>query len=187
MIWRAILAAVILLQGSGEGLAAATPGGAMFAGPPLNDAELDQIHAGFKDSSGLSVSLGAVMKSYVDGNLVLQSTMTVNASGITTTQLLGANAQPLTPADSASLPALAQAGAMIAGAGGSTSFVHSLSDAGLMNTVVNTANGRNIVQSTAVTVAIPDLQLLEQQALLGGFATRLHDVLGSGLLNASPH
>lgn len=186
MILRAIPVAAILLLGGFEGPAAATPQGTMLAAPVLSDAELDQIHAGFNDSNGQSISLGAVMKSYVDGSLVLQSTMTVNASGITTTQILGSNAQPLSVPE-LSQPALAQFGAVIAGPGGATSFVHRLSDEGMTNMVVNTANGRNIVQSTAVTVAIPNLQLLEQQAILADFASRLHDVLGSGLLNASPH
>jgi hypothetical protein len=187
MTLRTILMAAALLVGSREGFAATAAQGAMFAGPVLSDVELDQIHAGFSDSLGQSVSLGAVMKSYVDGSLVLQSTMTVNASGITSTQLLGDNARPLDAAELANLPTLAQAGAVIDGAGGMTSFVHSLSGQGLTNMVVNTANGRNIVQSTAVTVAVPNLQTLEQQAMLAGFATQLHDMLGSGLLNASSH
>ena len=177
MTLRAILVTVALLADIGDGVAS----------PVLSDLELDQIHAGFSDSHGISVSLGAVMKSYVDGSLVLQSTMTVNASGITSTQLLGDNARPLDAAELANLPALAQAGAAVVGAGGTTSFVHSLSGQGLTNMVVNTANGRNIVQSTAVTVAVPNLQTLEQQAMLAGFATQLHDMLGSGLLNTSPH
>jgi hypothetical protein len=177
MTLRPILMAAVLLVGSGEG----------FAAPVLSDVELDQIHAGFSDSLGQSVSLGAVMKSYVDGSLVLQSTMTVNASGITSTQLLGDNARPLDAAELANLPALAQAGAVVAGPGGTTSFVHNLSGQGLTNMVVNTANGRNIMQSTVVTVTIPNLQTFEQQAMLAGFAIQLHDMLGSGLLNASPH
>lgn len=187
MSLRPILMAAVLLVGGGESIAATAAQGAMFAAPVLSDVELDQIHAGFSDSLGQSVSLGAVMKSYVDGSLVLQSTMTVNASGITSTQLLGDNARPLDAAELANLPALAQAGAVVAGPGGTTSFVHSLSGQGLTNMVVNTANGRNIMQSTAVTVTIPNLQTFEQQAMLAGFAIQLHDMLGSGLLNASSH
>lgn len=187
MTLRPVLIAAALLAGGGEGFAATAAQGAMFAAPVLSDAELDQIHAGFSDPLGQSISLGAVMKSSVDGSLVLQSTMTVNASGITSTQLSGDNARPLNAAELANLPALAQAGAVVAGPGGTTSFVHSLSGQGLTNMVVNTANGRNIVQSTAVTVAIPNLQTVEQQAMLAGFAIRLHDMLGSGLLNASSH
>jgi hypothetical protein len=177
---RSILIAVCLLLGLQAARAETAPSAV------LSDSELGDIHAGFLDPNGLSISLGAVMKSFVDGNLVLQSTMAVNASGITTTQLLGEGALPLSPAEMAALPAAARVGAVVAGAGGTTSFVHSLSDNGLTNMVVNTANGRNILQNTAITVTIPNLQALEQQATLAGFATQLHDMVGIGLLAASP-
>lgn len=151
----------------------------------LDDSVLDGIHAGFADPSGLNVSLGAVMKSYVNGALVLESTMTVDAGSINFNQQLGAGAQPLATTASSALP-MAGSGAVLAGPGGATTFLHGLSDRGLSNMVVNTANGRDIVQSMAITVAIPHLEQLQQQAALAGFTTQLHDMLGSGLINTMP-
>jgi len=177
MSWPRALIAMVLLCLWGGGPAAAQR---------LADNELAQIRAGYADPSGMTVSLGAVMKSYVDGSLVLESTMTVNAGGIASNTQLGAGADALTPADLGALPALGQTGARLAGDGGATSFVQGLSDRGLTNMVVNTANGRDILQTTAVTVGIPNLPQLQQQAALAGFATQLHDMLGSSLLNAAP-
>jgi hypothetical protein len=175
MSWPRVLAAIMLLCFWGGGPAAAQR---------LADSELAQIRAGYADPSGLTVSLGAVMKSYVDGSLVLESTMTVNAAGIDANPQLGAGANALSPAALGALPA--QTGAVLAGDGGTTSFLHGLSDRGLTNMVINTANGRDIVQTTAVTVGIPNLPQLQQQAALAGFATQLHDMLGTSLLNAAP-
>jgi len=151
----------------------------------LDDSELSGIRAGYADPNGLNVSLGAVMKSYVDGRLVLESTMNIDAGTINVSQQIGAGAQPLSTTASSPLP-MGAAGAVLAGPGGATTFLHGFSDRGLSNMVINTANGRDIMQSMAITVAIPNLQQLQQQAALAGFATQLHDMLGSSLLNAAP-
>src|SRR4051812_80852 len=58
---RAILLAGVILL-SRQGYAAAEIAGRQA----LEDGDLDEIHAAYADPSGLNMSLGAVMKSYVD-------------------------------------------------------------------------------------------------------------------------
>jgi hypothetical protein len=154
----------------------------------LSDAELESIRGGYIGINGMSFSLGAVMKSYVDGSVALESTMTMDATGLATTQQLGPAAQPLTAQAAASiaLPVVPGA-AIVPGDGGVTAFLHTLGSDQITNMVVNTASGRLIQQTTDVTVTIPNLTALQQQLALAGFATRLHDMVGTGLIAAAPH
>lgn len=154
----------------------------------LSDTDLDRVRGGFITANGISFSLGAVMKSYVDGRVALESTMTMDAAGLATSQQFGTGIQPLTASAAAgiALPAFS-GGAAVPGVGGVTAFLHTLDAGQITNLAVNTANGRMIQQTTDVTVMIPNLAALQQQLALSGFATRLHDMMGSGLIAGAAH
>ena len=176
---RHLLAIIFLASGIVTGQAAS-----------LSDAELDTIHAGFIQAGGMEFSLGAMMTSYVDGKMVLQSTMTMNETGLASQHTFGAGAQPLNAAAAAGisvgLPPVG-AGAFVPGVGGGTAFVHTFTTDQLSNAVLNSASDRSIQQNTNVTVTIPDLAGLQQQFALAGLASRLHNTIGLGLVGAAQH
>jgi hypothetical protein len=155
---------------------------------PLSDAELGQVRAGYINAQGMQFSLTATMQSYLDGTAVLRSTMTMNDSGISTTQQADASALPLSAASSAGLNLGAETasnGAVVKDASGGVAFIHNLSSEQFANVVVSNASGHDIAQNTDITLYVPNLDTVQQNASFAGLATRLQDTLNQGLLDAA--
>jgi hypothetical protein len=163
--------------------AAQADDGSDLAGlPVVGDEELAQDRGGFS-WQGVDINLGAEMRTYLNGALVLQTNISWTAAGATTTQFVSG---ALTAADAAQL----QAG-MLSGAGismhvgdqsvylanaGQTALIQAPNGA-IQNILINRASNVDIRQQVDATLNLGNFGPFQQQTL----ATRVGDSLGVAL------
>jgi hypothetical protein len=157
----------------------------------VSDDELSEVRAGW-DAGGIEIGLfTAAMHTYVDGSLVLTSQLTLNDHGATTSSQLGTGANVVPLADAGSLGLnlgdVQGQGVVVLGNGGATAVVQTLNNSQIRNLVINTAQGRNITQDTALNFVIPNLTLLQQGMALDQLKASLDQAVGAGLIGASRH
>lgn len=121
----------------------------------LSDTELDGIRGGIRTPLGLDIGFGANMRTYVDGQLVLETQLTWTDQGPLTQNVSGGGVPGPQPGSfSLTLPGAT---------GGATQIQHDLSDRLIASVILNTASGRTIRQDTNVTLVLPQLADLQRQ------------------------
>ena len=164
----------------------------VFSAELVSDDELADVRGGFINAGGFEIgSFGAIMHTYVDGSLVLTSQLNLNDQGATTNSQLGAGANvvPLEKAASLGLNLgnIGGQGVVVMGSGGATAVIQTLNSSQISNLVVNTAQGRNISQDTALNFVIPNLTLLQQGMAMDRLKASLEQAVGLSLIAASHH
>jgi hypothetical protein len=158
----------------------------------LSDEELDGVRAGYKGPDGFPWgAFTAQMATTVDGIPALISTLTFTPSeGVTITRQVGdsPNIVPLEDAGNYKLDLskiTQQGGVLIPGnGGGATAVFQNLGGpGGYLNGVVNNASGRTILQQTTLTLAIPNLQQLQDVMALQQLKSSLEQAMVMGRLN----
>lgn len=150
--------------------------------PVVSDEELSHNRGGFT-WQGVNISLGAEMRTFLDGALVLQTNISWTSSGATTTQFVSG---ALTPADAAQL----QAG-MLSGAGitmrvgdqsvflanaGQTALIQGPEGA-IQNILINRASNISIRQEVDATLDLQNFGPFQQETM----QSRLGDSLGAAI------
>jgi hypothetical protein len=157
---------------------------------PLSDSELGAVRGGYVNVGGLTFDFGATLRTYVDGSLALQTTLTLNDQGTATTQIISdPSALSLQGAPAFGLnvgPSIGPGIVIPGAAGGGTVIIQNLSDSQIRNMVVNNAQDRTIVQDTALNFVIPNLSQLQQSMALQQVQSGLEEAIGSAL-RASSH
>lgn len=136
-----------------------------WEGEALSDAELDEHRGGFILADGVALDFSAVIDSYVDGQLVLQSQVTWTQQGAVTNHA-GPIAAQATPEI---LAALARAGIQLGSetvgdggffvaANGQTAFVHRISDGQISNLLVNVGSGGDFHQEISISLGLPGFE-----------------------------
>ncbi|MFN3523635.1 MAG: hypothetical protein ACK4YQ_15415 [Phenylobacterium sp.] len=161
--------------------AAAEPFGRVEAAAPLGEAALDQQRGGLRTPDGLEFGFGAVVRTFVDGAMALETHVTWTDQGPVEMSGLGAAPQAL------ALPGGAEAwrGLVLPGDGGATTILHKLDDGQVRNVILNTANNRDIRQETEVTLNVPALDEVQRQALSAQTAMRLDEAMADALSHAA--
>lgn len=131
---------------------------------PLHDEELDRLRGGYVVAGGLTLDFGAVTRTLVDGRLALQTEVTWTAQGAQVVRT-GGEAAPV------ALPAGGAGEVAFTTADGLSSVIQRVGPDGLANVVLNTASGRDIRQSTDVTLTLPGFQAVQG---------RLSDAMAAG-------
>jgi hypothetical protein len=158
-----------------------------FAMNPLGNGELNSLRGGYVNAGGLQFDFGVKLETFVDGTLALASTLNLSDQGVTETTMVNLpGAVPLAEAVGRvpNLENITGNGVVLEGNGGLTVLVQDISLDSIRNLVVNTANDKHIVQHTAVTLTIPNLQELTQAASFNDLMSNLHQALDSGLLDS---
>ena len=160
--------------------APAEPGTARL--PVVPDKELDEQRGGFT-WNGVGITLGAEIRTFLDGELVLQTNVSWTDAGATTTRFAAAS---LTPADAAQLQAgLLSTGGITMRVGdetvflanqGQTALVHR-TDGAFQNILLNTANGVEALQEVDATLDLQDFGSFQQDVL----DTRLGQTIGESI------
>ncbi len=147
------------------------------AGPaPLSDDQLDEERGGFRTPNGIEFGFGAVVDTYVDGKLALRSQLTWTPSGPVQTNSGGLNADLSAAAAAAGIKLNSGAsGTIIPGSNGATVVLNNLNPGQVANTVLNTADNRDIRQSTTINLSISDLQQYQSAAGAAQMALKLQD------------
>lgn len=151
--------------------------------------QLGEIRGGLQLPSGAEFGFGAVMSTFVDGSLALQTRLTWTAVGPVETVEVGM----LTP----DLVATAAAGGInleggptvqglvVGGDGGITAVIHSASGQNFSHLVINNANNRDIRQSTDITLDIPGFAQMQQEIAAQNIDLRLQTAMGLALRDAA--
>lgn len=172
-------------------LAALAPAAALAAEPPpqpMAAQELDGLRAGILLPNGFEVGLGALVSTYVDGQLALQTRFTLTEQGMAQTIEAGQLTADLT-ANAAAKGLNLGAGAtglLVNGVeGGATAVLHDVGAGYIANLVINNAMNRDIRQNTEITLNIPELDALQAQYAAQAQVMALQSSMANALKDAA--
>lgn len=155
----------------------------------LSEEELGELRGGFV-VSGMTVSFGADIRTYVDGELLLQTVLNWGPDGADTVQTAAAG---LTPVDVAAL----QDGVLSTGNirmkvgdtpvflinDGQTAISHETAN-GIQNLLVNTATGLEAVQEVDATLTLSGYEQFNSDLVSDRLVSSLNDLVGQGAIGA---
>jgi hypothetical protein len=145
----------------------------------LSDEELASARAGFT-LAGLEISLGADMRTYVDGELALHTIVSWVGNQHTTERWVS---DALTPADADALGGVLANGhifmrlndqPVFLANDGQTALLQR-SDGGFQNLVFNTANGVDLVQEADISIGLANFQAFQAAIAPSIFMSGLND------------
>ncbi len=162
---------------------------------PLSDEALADQKGGFLVAQGVTFDFGAVVRTFVDGQLALQTSLNWTPSGPAIAQTIG---------DSLSATSLDQAESLMAKAGlqledvltnanlrleagGGLALIHKVVDGQPQSYVFNTASGQDIRQQIDVTITLPGFETLQQGYARDLFSSRLGEGVGQSTIAATAH
>lgn len=142
---------------------------------PVPDRVLEQMRGGYIVVDGLAFDFGAEVRSYIDGELALESRITLGPQG------LAASAPMDGAALARALASLAAGGVRLDAGGerlfvtanGDAAFVHRLQDGQISNLLVNRGDGHDFRQELNLTLTLPGFEGVQQ----GIAAARLNNDL----------
>lgn len=151
----------------------------------LDDATLTDMRGGFLTAGGVQFDFGASVRTLVNGQLALQSTVQWTQAGAVMQQTAGPGATPIAPDKLAGVfgtggPA---AGVTVPASTGSTTVLANFAAGQVQNVLVNTASNQAVAQSADVFLTIYNLPQLQQQINQQLLSLRLANdvaVLGAG-------
>lgn len=156
----------------------------------VDDTELDELRGGFR-VAGMDVSLGADIRTYLNGDLVLHTLVNWSDVGRTQTQFVS---DVLTPSAARLVQASALGGgelSMTIGGStvflaneGKTAFAHRTED-GLQNVLINTADNQNITQTVDATVTLGGYESFNSDIISNRLADNIASTLGGVMIAAS--
>jgi hypothetical protein len=156
------------------------------------DDDLDEQRGGFV-WNGVQVSLGANIKTYLNGELALQTTLNWNADGYVATQYVSGALTPLALANiqpGVRLPnnvpnLIANGSAFLANEG--QTLIIQRTDGSLTNMLINTANNISAQQQIDATIDLSGMQAFQSNLASDMFANALGDSLGAATSFALRH
>jgi hypothetical protein len=160
--------------------------------PVVPAAELAESRGGFS-WQGVEIGLGAEIRTYLDGALVLQTNISWTATGATATQLVSG---ALTPADAAQLQAglLSRSGiSMRVGdqsvflANGGQTAVYQRTDGAIQNVLINRASNISARQEVDATLDLHNFGQFQQQIGQSRMGDAIGDAIDLGTLGAIGH
>lgn len=162
---------------------------------PMGDTELQGERGGFLTANGIRLDFGAIVRTFVEGQLALETRLTWTTEGAVTEQTTGnAIAGAVSLADGAATAAAGglnlsgladgSSGLVFADASGATALVHNLMNGHIENLVFNTGNNRDIRQEVHVNLALPDLPAMQQGYGMDRLGSQLSQDINLGLLQS---
>lgn len=158
------------------------------AGQVMDRGELEEVRGGILTPTGLEIGFGAVVRTFVDGSLVLQTRLTWSDTGPVETIEYGSPLPDISAAAAAGgvkIEGPALPGLVINGDGGVTAIAHSIGADHIGNLVINNANNRDIRQSTDITLQIPALAQMQADVAMQALDLRLQDAMRVALRDAA--
>lgn len=144
--------------------------------------EMDDLRGGFEiPGTGITLNLGAVVTTVLNGQPVLTTNITWTDAGTIVEQTManvGQSLADLTPEEREELGVadLAEAGGLVINdEAGVTALVHNVTEGALQNIIINSATGRNIEQDIDVTLELPGFEMIQNSLVLESFGIHLSD------------
>lgn len=153
----------------------------------LADEEMDNLRGGFEiPGAGISLNLGAVVTTMMNGQPVLTTNITWTDGGAVVEQAIadvGQSLAELTPEQRSELglDGLTNGdGLVISDEAGVTALVHNVTEGALQNIIVNSATGRDISQNVDVTLTLPGFEAIQRSLIRDYFGIHIaHDMATS--------
>lgn len=156
---------------------------------PVADEELADQRGGFS-WGGMEINLGADLRTYLDGELALQTLVSWDASGSTTSQFVSG---ALTPADAAQLRAgMLSTGAITMRVGdadiflandGQTALLHRV-DGPVQNILLNTASNTALRQEIDVQLGLAGYEGFRSDVIDARIIGQLHSMIADTTIGA---
>jgi hypothetical protein len=148
--------------------------------------EMEATRGGLMTPWGQEIGFGAVVRTYVDGELALQSQLTWTPEGAQRTYEVGAPTADLATAAAAfGLKVDPGAEGLLApGDHGATVVLHDLGAERIAGLILNNADNRTVRQSTDVTLNIPGLEAAQRDMAASAMDSTLQNALGQALTGA---
>jgi hypothetical protein len=186
MTVRRRLFALALLAAALAPIGALADGAPSPSGPvPLSDEELDTYRGGYSPAPNLDYQFGAVLRTFVDGQLALETNINLNQSGVASIQQTPG--QGVTPGTTAGAIDLAGATGGVFSTPGGTTLIQNISNGQLTNVILNTASNHTFNQQTEVTLILPGFADVQSQILRNLTGLRLSMDVGAGTIRALGH
>ena len=156
----------------------------------VSDDELSDMRGGYLVADGIKLDFAATIKTFVDGQLGLQTNLVWTPTGAVTTQTLGDNVATVS-ADvaNAMISAAGLRGTQVAGSGGATqngatTLVQQVTANSLANMVFTTASNQNILQTIDVNLTLPGFAANQADMARGLLGMRLATDGATGSIGA---
>lgn len=143
-----------------------------------DESTLAEARGGFITAGGLTFDLGAVITTWRNGALALQTVLNWSPTGVTTAHSTGTPVAGdiLAPG----LPALtASGGVAITDPDGATTILHLTGDGQFINTVITSQSEQTIHQDIALTITLPGFEAVQTSLMSDKMGLRLNAELGA--------
>jgi hypothetical protein len=164
---------------------------------PLSDEELGDMRGGFMTAGGVDFDFGAIVRTYVDGALALETRLTWTPTGPVTEQVsgnlpgwtplpTGPGGQQMGGLDLTGVPAGA-GGLVLTDANGSTALIHNVMNGHLQNMVLNAADNRDIRQDMQIMLSLPNFEAMQREYSLDRLGSQLTQDMDWGSIRGFGH
>lgn len=150
------------------------------------DEELGDARGGYLTADGITFDLGAIISTYQDGQLALQTQLTWTPTGAVATHVVGDQYQSAADAALQAAAALSAGGYAVSDPSGATQIVQGLGANSLQNLVVTSASNQNLAQDIQVTVTLPGFEAMQDGFALDRLGIRIGGEI-SDLLASAGH
>lgn len=148
------------------------------------DDELAEARGGFVTAGGFTFDLGAVIRTYHNGELALLSQLTWTPQGAITTHGTSDPYSGAAQAAQAAADQLARGSVVLTDGGGTSSISHDLAGANLRSLVVTSASDTTFLQDIQVTITLPGFEAMQAGLTLDRLGMQLGTDLNAILTTA---
>lgn len=177
------LAALALAAGPVGASAQTTAGGVQR----LDDAELGLLRGGYLTAGGVVFDFGAVVRTYVDGRLALESRLTWTGAGALT-EHHAIDGGPITAIDNLGAVDLSgldgREGLLLTGTDGTTALIHDFGGGRIQNLVINSADGRDLRQEIEINLALPQLDVMQSAGEINRLGAAISQDLDAAIVRS---
>lgn len=167
----------MIVRTLGAALAFFALAGPALAQSPMSTVELDANRGGFLVAGQVAFDFGAVVRTFQDGELLLQTQVTWTASGPVINRTGGS--------DSAMSQFSSDGSRVTLVTPGGASLVQQFSQGQPVNILVNPESGRSFRQETEMTLVLPGFATNQGEISRNLTSLRLADDLAQGSISAS--
>lgn len=158
----------------------------------LSNSDLATVRGGYFSVGGLNFDFGATVRTYVDGTLALESTLTWTPGGaqVTSASATGADLPQITTiagVTGLSFPSSVARAVIRGSTGGDTVVLQQLGPSQISSVVLNTADNRNIRQDTDITLVLPAFSAMQHDFALRSLNSAFSDQMTAALRSSTPH
>ena len=159
----------------------------------LSTAELAELRGGYLIAQGITLGFGASVRTYVNGQLALESRLTWTEDGAVTTRTAGDVPGAVELGDNLDIALTGglDLGALKAGSGlllsdssGVTALAHNLQGGNIQNLILNTASGRDLRQEIEITLSLPDLPSMQRSYGIDRLGSQIGQDMNAATLGA---